>query len=137
MENEQGLYLAFTSEGYYFLIPLSWVKIVKGGEELNNLPVLNFSELLEYESDLKEKRHLIVMENDEEEFGILVECALGVYKIEEGKVMKLQEPVINERNRYLSGVTLMMEPDKEQRLTYILKPEILYTMCMDRIQEGL
>lgn len=137
MENEHGLYMAFTSEGYYFLIPLSWVKIVKNGEEMSNLPVLDFSELLEYESDLKEKRHLIVMENGEDEFGILAECALGVYEIEEGVVMKLREPVINESNRYLSGVTLMLEPDKGQRLTYILDPEILYTMCMDRIQEGL
>lgn len=137
MENEKGLYLAFKSESYYFLLPLSWVKIVRDGKDTGELPVLDFSALLKDKPDLKEKKYLIVIANDGVEFGILAEHVLELCEIEDNLTMQLREPVINEKNRYLSSAVLMGELDKGEKLAYILNPEILYTICMDRVQGGL
>ena len=127
MAEYSDLYLTFTSEEYYFLLPLSWVKTVRDGKESSDqLPVLNFCDLTGMKCSLSKGAYLLVLEGKGESFGILVDNILELCEVDEDRVMELKTPVINEQNAYLSAAVLISLPGEQNVMAYILEPEILY-----------
>ncbi|MDO4275382.1 MAG: hypothetical protein Q4D16_17070 [Eubacteriales bacterium] len=124
MENSDSLYILFASGKYYFFVPVSWVKkITDGNVQEEEIPVVSLfgEELVPTDGQY---RYRIYVEGKDTCFGIEADKAVGIRSLEEGQMIPLGAPVINEHNKYLQAVVPAMV-DEQQIMGFVLNPEYL------------
>lgn len=121
----ENLYLFFSSAGFYFLAPLTWVKSIQDGSTVDEeLPLLSYSRGGD-DSVRGVSRFRILLEHGELSFGMEADNVMGIETVEEKQMLLLGEPVINHRNRCLRAV-VPMKPEQEQEiLAFVLDLEYI------------
>lgn len=116
-------YLEFISADYLFLLPVSWVvRVIEKSKKPEELPVIDISGRNRAADG--ERSLLILLEKQERTAGIAADRVIGIRKVDSGRLLELEEPVINERNRYLKAAAVMKE-DGKTKLELVLNPEVL------------
>lgn len=119
------LYLFFSGGGSYFLLPLCCVKQVRERtSELALTEEFNFSRRL-HKDGLIEKYH-VVLGLDGKELCLAAEEVLGIERLDKYRFTRLEESVLNERNRYLKAVIQNWTESCFFDAAFLLEPSFLY-----------
>ena len=106
MEGLEKLYLLFSTDGLYYLLPVSKMERILDGRDIpDGLAVADVSEITGGSGDMgKSDRQYIILLKEEGGHGLLVEHITGMLEVHEGELISLPEPVLSGANRYLKAV---------------------------------
>lgn len=121
----EDLYLLFSEGGSYFLLPLSCVKQVceRTAEQALN-GEFNFSRRLHKEGPIE--KYQVVLGLDDKELCLAAEEVLGIESLDPERFIRLEESVLNERNRYLKAVVQNWTEKYCFEAAFLLEPSFLY-----------
>lgn len=120
------LYLLFSGGGSFFLLPLCCVKQVRErtpGQTVTE--EFSFSRRL-HKDGLTEKYH-VLLGLDGKELCLAAEEVLGIESLDKYRFTILEEPVLNERNRYLKAVIQNWSEAYFFDAAFLLEPSFLYS----------
>lgn len=119
------LYLLFLGGGSYFLLPLCYVKQVRERTaEQTTTKEFNFSRRLHKDGPIE--RYQVVLGLDGKELCLAVEEVLGIETLDQYRFTKLEESVLNERNRYLKAVIQNKNEAYPFEAAFLLEPSFLH-----------
>lgn len=119
------LYLLFSGGGSYFLLPLSYVKQVRERTlEQATAEEFNFSRRLHKDGPIE--KYQVVIGLDGKEFCLAAEEVLGIETLYQYRFTKLEESVLNEKNRYLKAVIQNKNEAYSFETAFLLEPSFLY-----------
>lgn len=134
MNSLENLYLMFRTGEIYFLLPLEAVERVQDRmEKTEDLPCLDFSAILGKKGGKENQKYVIRVSVRGKVYGIAVDEVLGIREVEETSLMILEEPVINEKNRYLKAVVQLRE--EKEILAFVGDAGILEEKIFEGISE--
>lgn len=124
MKSLENLYLLFSSEDFYFLSPLSWVKRIEDRTAVSDeLRVLNLT-IHAVVGDSWNFRYRILLENDGFCLALAADSVAGIERVEAERLIPLEKPVINKKNGYLQAV-VPMKKESRNILAYVLNMKYL------------
>ena len=102
MEGLEKLYLLFSTDGLYYLLPVSKMERILDGRDIpDGLAVADVSEITGGSGDMgKSDRQYIILLKEEGGHGLLVEHITGMLEVHEGELISLPEPVLKTKRRY-------------------------------------
>ena len=126
-------YITIISGKLHFLIPVLWVSHIEdGANQETDLPVLALSDLTGIQPAPGTQQYRILLSHNGKTMELLAENVSAMKEVSNREIIKLREPVLNEKNRYLHGAVLMeTATGNGTTLAYLLDPEALYERALD------
>ena len=125
MDGLEKLYLLFSTDGLYYLLPVSKMERILDGRDIpDGLAVADVSEMTGGSGGTqKSDRQYIIRLKEAGCQGLLVEHITGMLEVGEEELIPLPEPVLSSANRYLKAAYKLK--NEEAVWAYAMDPGIL------------
>ena len=137
MENLEKLYLLFCTDGLYYLLPVSKTERILDGRQIPaDLTVADMSKLTGGRGYSGESggQYMILLNEEEGGFGLLVENIAGMQEVEEEELVPLPELVLGSSNGYLKAAVKLKSG--QAVWAYVLEPGLLDVSGEPRISNS-